>query len=338
MGFGGRSGRAGFLEGLNRMASRVLCCGNIVHDTLVKPVDELQWGHGTTFVELIESHGGGNGANTSRALGILGVSIRLLGAVGSDEQGDFLLHLLAQAGVDTSYVARVAAPTAATVALVNSRGDRKFFHRPGASNEAFREPIAFTRELCDGASHFHLASFFVLPHMRTRGPQVLINARKAGLSTSFDTNWDPRNAWMSALEPCLPHLDILFMNDEEARMITGCEDAADCARTVLERGLAVCVIKLGSRGCAIYTRGTEILCPAFEVEAKDSTGAGDCFVAGFLAARQRGASFEEAGRFANAVAALSVQKIGAVQGVLPLEDTERWMQSARLRNGPKDDV
>jgi sugar/nucleoside kinase (ribokinase family) len=68
------------------------------------------------------------------------------------------------------------------------------------------------------------------------------------------------------------------------------------------------------------------------VKAIDTTGAGDCFAAGFLAATLDGASLAEAGRFANAVAALSVQKIGAVTGVLSKPDTERWIAETPTRD------
>jgi sugar/nucleoside kinase (ribokinase family) len=316
---------------VERTRSGIICCGNIVHDTLVKPVDELHWGRGTTFVDSIECRAGGNGANTARALAILGMPVRLLGAVGDDDAGRFIMHVLRDSGVDTSRVAEVPAPTAATVALVNSAGERKFFHRLGASCEAFVEPIEFTPELCEGMSHFHLASLFVLPRLRACGPEMLIRAREAQLTTSFDTNWDPQQGWMATLEPCLRHVDILFMNEEEAHMMTGYSDAAAAASTVIARGLRTAVMKLGARGCAIYGDEQEIVCAACDVEAKDTTGAGDCFVAGFLAARQRGASLAEAGQFANAVAALSVQKIGAVEGVLPFAETETWMHSTPLR-------
>lgn len=313
-------------------AAGVLCCGNIVYDTLVKPVDELHWNRGTTFVDSIHYRGGGNGANTSRTLALLDVPVRLLSVVGTDEQGEFALRHIKNSGVDVTYVQQVAAPTAASIVLVNSSGERKFLHRPGASREGFAEPVEFTAELCAGVSHFHLASFFVLPRLRAHGPEVLIRAREAGLTTSFDTNWDPDNGWMNTLEPCIPYLDVLFMNEDEASMITGHSDPASGAAVVLRKGLPVCVMKLGSHGCAIYTDDRELICPAFHVDAKDTTGAGDCFVGGFLAARQRGASLREAGKFANAVAALSTQQIGAVEGVLPLADTEAWMCATSLRN------
>lgn len=306
----------------------VICSGNIVYDTLVKPVDELIWSR-TTFVDSIEVHAGGNGASTSRTLGRLGVPVRLLGAVGSDNASQFLLEILQGDGVDISGVARVPGPPAATVGIVSSSGERKFFHSLGASKAAFAEPVEFTPELCAGMAHYHLASLFVLPRLRARAPEVLIRARNAGLTTSFDTNWDPENGWMETLRPCLPHLDLLFMNEVEAEMITGSTDPKEGAKIVLSEGLQTAVMKLGRRGCAIYTQGQEILSPGFDVEAKDTTGAGDCFVAGFLAAYLHGASLAEAAEFANAVAALSVQQVGAVTGIRSHAETKAWMQTAR---------
>ena len=136
---------------------------------------------------------------------------------------------------------------------------------------------------------------------------------------------------MDTLEPCLPYIDMLFMNEDEARMITGSSDPKTSGSVLLSRGAETAVLKLGGRGCAIYRRNSETICPAFEVEVKDTTGAGDCFVAGFLAAWMKGASLAQAGRFANAVAALSVRRIGAIEGLLPRAEAEAWMRSARVR-------
>jgi sugar/nucleoside kinase (ribokinase family) len=311
-------------------AGGVLCSGNIVYDTLVHPVAELRWGTSIP-VETIETHIGGNGANTSVALATIGTPVRLVGAVGCDEQGRFVLDVLRRAGVDTDAVRATDAPTAATVALVNSRGERTFLHRMGASAKAFAEPIAFAPPLTDGISHYHLASIFMLPNLRPIAGETLARARAAGLATSLDTNWDPRGRWMEDLGPCLPHLDIVFINEDEARMATGSGDSKTAAHVLLARGARVAVMKLGARGCAIYGRGEEIVCPAFDVQAKDTTGAGDCFVAGFLAALIQGRTPAEAGHFANAVGALSVQRVGGVAGVPPFESIERWMRTARLR-------
>ena len=139
---------------------------------------------------------------------------------------------------------------------------------------------------------------------------------------------------MEALAPSLPHLDLLFLNEDEARMVTGSADPAEAAKVVLDLGVRIAVIKLGHRGCAIYSSADELHCPAFDVEAKDTTGAGDCFVGGFLAARMRGGNLQEAGRLGNAVAALSVQQIGAVVDLPSYDEMQNWIGSAEVRNVP----
>src|SRR5688572_20123995 len=103
----------------------VICSGAIIHDTLVRPVEDPQWGT-TTIVETIEPHIGGNASNTSIALATLGVPVRTIGAVGRDAPGRFVLDALTRAGVDTRAVAERDAPTATTIGLVNSAGNRKF--------------------------------------------------------------------------------------------------------------------------------------------------------------------------------------------------------------------
>ena len=94
--------------------------------------------------------------------------VRLLGAVGCDEQGRFLLDVCAAPAWTPRAVTIVAAPTAATVALVNAAGDRKFLHRIGRQRRAFAEPLEFTPALIDGMAHYHLASIFILPRLPHR--------------------------------------------------------------------------------------------------------------------------------------------------------------------------
>lgn len=298
----------------------ILCSGSIVYDTLVRPVQQPQWGT-TTLVDTIESHAGGNGANTAIALAKLGTPVCLLGAVGDDEHGRFVLDALHEAGVDVTGVVTVNTPTAATIVIINQAGDRKFLHMPGAGADVFNAPLLPTAP----ATHYHLASFFVLPNFRVHAPETLRRARAAGLTTSFDTNWDPQGRWMQDLAPCLPQIDILFINEDEARMTTGTADPKQAACRLLAGGVGAAVLKLGSKGCSIFTREEEHHCPAFRVGVRDTTGAGDCFVAGFLSARSIGASLLEAGRFANAVAAWSVQTIGGASGIGSREEIESWI-------------
>jgi len=306
--------------------SGVLCCGNLVVDILVRPVDRFPWGT-TTLVDSIEQHLGGNGASTSYTLGKLGTPVRLLGMVGADAFGDLAVNKLAGAGVDTGWIARSAAPTATTVVMVNGSGDRMFLHRLGASGEAFAEPVQFTSEVTRGMSHVHLASVFGLPKLRPHTADVLRRAREAGLATSVDTQWDTLDRWMADLAPCLPYTDLLFMNEDEARMLTGTSEPARAAVVMQERGTRTVILKRSGRGCAVFGPGMAIECPAFDVPVVDTTGAGDCFAGAFLAALLRDRSYGEAAKFANAVGALAIQQLGAVEGVRSFEETEKWMRS-----------
>jgi Sugar kinases, ribokinase family len=307
----------------------VLCCGNLVLDILVRPVEQVVF-DATTWVEDISQHVGGNGANTSFALGKLGVPVRLVGVTGRDSFGDWVLGQLEAAGVDTRYVLRKDVPTAATVGLVKPTGSRAFLHRPGVSAHAFDAPVEFTADLTTGFQHFHLANPFALPLLRTHAGETMRSARQAGLRTSLDTGWDAKGEWMKVIEPCLPHTEFLFMNEDEARRISGCSDAGSAARRFLEAGAGVAVVKLGAAGCSVFTASEEFTVPGFRVDAVDTTGAGDCFVGGFLAGLYRGASLREAARLANAAGALSVTRLGATTGLLSYSETVSWMSRAAI--------
>ncbi len=213
----------------------VLCSGNIVFDILVRPVDELRWG-ATTWVESIEQHIGGNGANSSYCLARLGVPVRLLSVVGPDAFGTQLAAILSDAGVDISQITRTAAPTATSVVLVQSGGARLFLHRPGSSGEAFPSRSSFTQDRIANLPHYHVANVYALPQFRAHAGETLRRARAAGLTTSLDTGWDARGQWMDVLGPCLPHLDLLFVNEDESRMLSGFRRSGYCRQKLPRTG------------------------------------------------------------------------------------------------------
>ncbi len=306
----------------------VLCCGSIVLDIIVRPVDGFVF-NTSVWVDAIEQQLGGNGASTSYTLAVLGAPVRLVGVVGRDSFGETALARLKSAGCDVSNICVSESRTATSVVVVNSAGDRALLHQPGASATAFSQGINFAPALIAGLSHFHFANPFSLPRLRTRTAEIVRAARAAGLTVSVDTGWDSKGRWLEDLGPCLPWTDLLFVNGEEARMLTGIEDPRGAARQLRELGAKTVVVKLGSAGCFVLHDAGEISSPAFNVHVVDTTGAGDCFAGGFLAALGRGASLEEAARFANAVAALNVQSAGATEGVLPYEETLAWISAER---------
>jgi sugar/nucleoside kinase (ribokinase family) len=307
------------------ISGEVVVAGNLVEDVVARPVGEIAWG-ATAWVESIEHHLGGNGANTSFTLATLGVPVRLRGAVGKDEAGGRVLAMLASAGVNLDSIDRRDAPTASTVVLVAEGGSRSFLHAPGVSREVFFEPGDFSGK----PGHFHLANIFSLPHMRRTGPETLARAVRAGWSTSLDTGHDTKNEWMTVLGPCLEHIGILFANEAEARRISGQVELRAAARVFLDRGVKTVVIKRGGDGCAVFDGPREVWASGFAVQAVDTTGAGDCFTGGFLAGLYKGGTMVDAARLGNACGALSASRMGSVsglsQGLNAYHETIRWIE------------
>lgn len=289
------------------------------------PVTEPCWGR-TIWVDSITESFGGNGAITSYTLARLDTPVRLWGMLGRDNAGDRVLDELGSAGVDVSHVTRSDSPTPATVVLVNPNGARALLHRPGASREAFKDPPQITDELALDCTWFHLANLFALPALRPHAAGLVQQARRRGLSVSIDTGWDARGEWIDVLGPCLPFADLLFVNEDEARELTGISHPMQSAQALEDRGARHVVVKLGAAGCVLVHGGESLACPAFQVDVVDTTGAGDCFVGGFLAGLQRGLSHSDAANLANAVGALCVQKMGGATGLRNLEETLAWIK------------
>ena len=307
----------------------ILCCGNISFDIPVWPVDRFEWGT-TLWVEHIRENVGGNGANTSYALAKLGGRVRLAGVVGDDSHGTAVLDMLRAAGVDISSVSRSPKPTNTSICVVHPHGERLFLHQRGASFDLIPELIDLDRAVADGFTHFHLANVFAVPNIRPRAAELLASARRHGLSTSLDVGWDADNRWMLDVGPCLPHVDLFFVNETEARKLTDQADPTEAAEALHACGATTVLLKLGSAGCLIVTEDARIQIPAYSVTAVDTTGAGDCFAGATLAGLYHQMPLSEAVRLANAVGALNVQKLGSITGLLDLPGTLRWMEEQSI--------
>jgi sugar/nucleoside kinase (ribokinase family) len=312
----------------------VYCAGNIVVDILVRPVETLPpWGS-SLWVESVSQHLGGNGALTAYTLAKLGTPARLCGLVGEDALGRYALEKLKLVGVDVSEVLlEPGSQTATTVGLINQRAERLFLHLRGASRSLRPEQIQLDACRVRGISYFHLGSFFHMPAIREGGAALLERARAAGLVTSVDTMWDGAGRWMADFGALCPWVDLLFVNQDEARMMAGSSELSQVGEFFRSRGAGIVILKMAGEGCAIAAAGEQFMVPAYDVTAVDTTGAGDCFCGGFLAALRLGFSLREAARFANAVAALSIQQIGGAEGLANLEETLAWMARAPVRKG-----
>jgi sugar/nucleoside kinase (ribokinase family) len=298
----------------------VVCLGILVADAIARPVDDVPARGALELVDEISLHGGGCALNTASALVRLGLEASVVGKVGADALGDFILQLLDERGVDRRGVLQDSAvSTSATVVLVDSAGERTFLHLPGANGRLRREEL--DEDALFSGRALHVAGALVMPELDgspTAG--VLEEAKARGLTTSLDTVWDATGRWERLL-PSLPHLDLFVPSLAEGSAISREPEPESVAAWLRKRGVGTVAIKLGADGCFVASEEFEGFVAAPAVEAIDGTGSGDAFAAGLLYGHLAGWPLERAAALANAAGALAATAVGAVEGVRGLEET-----------------
>jgi sugar/nucleoside kinase (ribokinase family) len=237
----------------------------------------------------------------------LGHEVTFVSRVGCDAFGRFCLEALRRAGIATRRVAQDAGfKTGVTVSL-STRRDRALVTYLGAIAEVKAEQVP--PEIFRGHRHLHLTSFFLQRRLRPHFPAIMAEARRRGLTTSFDPNADPAQDWGADIQEVLRETEMLLVNEEEARFLTR-QKKVEVALERLGRLVPCVAIKLGSRG-ALGLRGGEVaFAPGFKVGAVDTTGAGDSFAAGFVHGALAGKNLGECLELGNACGALSTMQAG----------------------------
>lgn len=303
----------------------ILCLGNFVADVIGKPVERLPEPGTLLPLDTLAVHVGGGGPNCALALARLGVPVAVAGRIGRDLFGRFLREELAAAGVETGpVVVDGDARTGVTLVCVDTAGERSFLHLSGANARFVAEDLDLDE--LPGVTHLHAASHFVLPAMDGAPLAGLLRAaRERGIITSLDTSWDQSGQWMATLAPCLPETDLFMPSETEAEPLSGEAEPERMAAAFHDRGAQAVVIKCGARGCFASANGERFWEPSFQVPVVDTTGAGDCWAAGFLTGHREGWPLRRCLRFANACGALSVGAVGAATAMRPMDEIERWM-------------
>jgi sugar/nucleoside kinase (ribokinase family) len=271
--------------------------GCVQVDLLIAPVDDLPAPGTARFVDGMSMRAGGAGANVAFALAEAGLPVRLIGCVGDDHLGSWMLEQLASAGLGREIVIVPGGATGLTVACEGPRRDRSFLTFLGV-NETWSASMIAAGAL--EADNVLFCDYFCAPRLRGAvAAKLLRDARAAGATTFFDTAWDP-DGWPVAtrdeLRPVLAEVDVFLPNESEARALAGRagspEEAARLLRSISGGWV---VVKLGRRGCfAAGPDGFELAVPAPSVDVADSTGAGDAFNAGLLNALADGRDWPEA--------------------------------------------
>lgn len=300
--------------------SDVVCLGQFTADVVVTPVESLPKKGKAIFVDNISLHNGGCACNTAVALGKLGINTAVIGKVGCDAFGDFLIKVMNEAGLDTTAMVRDGSVnTSTTAVLVHPDGERSFLHYFGGNAKMSEDDVNY--EVIKAAKILHVAAAFLVRGLDGEPmARVLAKAKEMGVTTSLDTAWDATGRWMGLLEPCLSHVDIFVPSLEEAQILSGNQKPSEIAKFFMDYGISTVVLKLGADGCYARTEDQELTVPTFSVKVVDTLGAGDAFTAGFLAAKVKGWDLEKACRFANAVGTCCVSAEGA-SGIRSLQET-----------------
>jgi sugar/nucleoside kinase (ribokinase family) len=259
---------------------------------------------------------GGSGAILAHGAAKLGLRVGICAVVGDDLFGTFVRDALTAAGVDTSgLVTDPDTPTGVTVVLSGER-DRAILTALGTI-PGLREDM-IDAALLARARHVHVSSYYLQGSLVGALPTLFDEVRASGATTSLDPNWDPTEGWNGGLLALLEKVDVFLPNAMEATRLARTSDLESAIRTLAEQAGLV-VVKNGDHG-AIARRGEEyVTSPPVPVETVDTTGAGDSFDAGFLAAWLDDAPLERALAIANACGALSTRVSGGT-GAQPTMD------------------
>jgi len=254
---------------------------------------------------------GSSSAIFAHNLSALGTRVGFISTIGSDPLGQICLDRLQQGGVEVNQVRRATTGTqTGLTVLLPQPQNRYILTYPGTMFEMQFSDINldYLRE----AGHFHLSSFFLLRALRPRIIDLFKEAKKAGLTTSLDTNDDPENQWGQDLMEVLKYVDVFLPNEREAKKIARTDDLSK-AIDLLAAAAKVVVVKRGPAGalCRSGEQQFSLMPPA--IEAVDDVGAGDSFAAGFIHRFVAGAKLEDCLAWANLAGAYSTTREGGTE-------------------------
>lgn len=317
---------------------RVLCLGEILFDLLA---DQL--GRSLENVESWTPYPGGAPANVACALVKLGTPAGFIGCVGQDEAGDDLVQLLQDVGVDSTGVQRhPTAPTRNVYVVRSEQGDREFAGFGELDTSKFADAFLQSSKLPE--SLFEAADFLVLGTLELAYPQTREAIQKAlrfaelyDVKVLVDINWrpmfwpDPSEA-KPLVQEILHKVDFLKIAKEEAELFFDTTDAG--AITHRLGSVEGVLVTDGDKGCAYCLSDHEDKIPAFSMATKDTTGAGDGFVAGFvhqlcqhgLKSLVDAESAKNVVKYASAVGALTTLKPGAIAAQPTAQEVEAFLK------------
>jgi len=264
----------------------------------------------------------------------LGHSAGIVGGVGKDDFGKCLIDRLTRDGVDCTHITQYDDGTTG-VAFVTYFGDgsRRFlYHFPDTPATRPKAPDA--KLLGDDVCFFHImgCSLMAKKEFGQEIVKLMYALKDRGAKISFDPNIRPEllkdDFTFRLVQDVMNNCSVFLPGVAELLMISGKDTVKEAVKSCFENPtLEVIALKKGSDGCNIYTRENEVSFGVYTIEAKDPTGAGDCFDAAFLCGILEGKDISEAAKIASAAAALNTAAFGPMEGDISKSSVERMVLS-----------
>ena len=294
-------------------------------------IDFTPAGSTDSGMKLFEQNPGGAPVNMLTAVSRAGLKTAFIGKVGNDMHGNFLVETAKQAGIDTKGIV-VDDTVFTTLAFVtlDEKGEREFSfaRKPGADTMLCYKEI--DTELLRDTKVLHIGSLSLTDEpARTTTFQAVKEAKKSGALISYDPNyraplWGSKENAIERMKSILPFVDIMKLSDEETSLLTPFADPEDAAEYLLDTGVKLVAVTLGSEGVLICSKDGSRKVPGFVSDVVDTTGAGDSFWGAFVSQLIKADKpleeltideLAEYARYGNAVASLCVEKRGGLRSI-----------------------
>lgn len=305
------------------MGKKVAVFGSFVVDLMARASHLPKPGE-TVKGSIFKMGAGGKGFNQGIAAHKSGADVAMITKIGRDTFADVALTVMDELNLSKEYILyHQDIGTGSAIIMVDEQtSQNKIIIVPGACSTITAQEVDKLKPLLSECTYVLLQ----LEVNQDANERVVGIAKECGCKVILNTA-----PYQSVSDEFLSKVYMVTPNEVEAEMMTGIhieglDTAKKAAKIFYDKGVQVVLITLGERGVFISDHGREEIVSAFKVDAVDTTGAGDAFNGGLLTALSEGKDIWEASRFASALAALSVQRIGTTPAMPTREEVEIFLK------------
>jgi sugar/nucleoside kinase (ribokinase family) len=288
--------------------------GEVALDVVLAGVDRVP--HRWSEVGNVRAAGiftAGSAGYVAQCFSKLGGQAAIVGRIGNDSPGKIVLEGFRDCGVSTSnlVVDETFETEVSTVVVYNDGNKSSVVSKAPPMRLDKLDPMCL-----HGAKAFHIGAYLMVPDIWGHDiVRWIRHAEREGISVSLDPQMSATGEWKKAFEGVLEHLDLLLLDEVEARKISGKKRTLDALEYLFGRGVSTVTVKAGRRGCIVGEYGRIHSAAAFSTKPVSTIGAGDAFDAAFIYGYMHDWPIGKTARFSNVVAALSMTKLGCVTAI-----------------------